>query len=65
MRHDLINGIEQILGRTVEAFLSDNHIDPDVAVEVFVLAPADAPPQGDGARGTTKTPDEAMAGAHP
>ena len=41
MRHDLIDGIEQILGRRVVAFMSDNHIDPDIAVEVFVLAPAD------------------------
>jgi uncharacterized protein YbcI len=38
MRHELTGGIEEILGRKVVAFLSDNHIDPDVAVEVFVLA---------------------------
>jgi uncharacterized protein YbcI len=63
MRHDLINGVEAILGRTVIAFMSDNHIDPDTAVEVFLLAPADAGPQGDGARGVAKTPSEAMAGA--
>ncbi len=63
MRHDLINGVEAILGRTVIAFMSDNHIDPDAAVEVFLLAPADAGPQGDGARGVAKTPSEAMAGA--
>jgi uncharacterized protein YbcI len=63
MRHDLINGIEEILGRKVIAFMSDNHIDPDLAVEVFVLAPADAGPQGDGARGAAKTPSEAIASA--
>ena len=40
MRSDLIAGIEEILGRQVIACRSDNHIDPDVAVEVFVLAPA-------------------------
>ena len=40
MRDDLITGIETILGRTVTAFMSDNHIDPDTAVEVFLLAPA-------------------------
>ena len=39
MRADLITGIETILGRTVTAFMSDNHIDPDAAVEVFLLAP--------------------------
>ena len=65
MRHDLIGGIETILGRKVVAFMSDNHIDPDVAVEVFLLAPAEAGPQGDGARGVAKTPSEAIAGASP
>ncbi len=64
MRHDLIEGLEQILGRRVAALLSDNHIDPDIAVEVFVLAPEDAGPQGDGAQGAAKTPREAMLGAH-
>jgi len=59
----LIDGVEDILGRKVIAFMSDNHIDPDVAVEVFLLAPAGAEPQADGARGVSKTPTEAMAGA--
>ena len=40
MREDLVAGIERIMGRRVIAFLSDNHIDPDFAVEAFVLAPA-------------------------
>jgi uncharacterized protein YbcI len=39
MREDLVAGIETITGREVEAFMSDNHIDPDVAVESFVLKP--------------------------
>ena len=64
MRQELVTGIEEILGCKVAAFLSDNHIDPDIAVETFVLAPADAAPQGDGAHGTAKTPTEAIAGAH-
>ncbi|HEV2059562.1 MAG TPA: Na-translocating system protein MpsC family protein, partial [Solirubrobacteraceae bacterium] len=38
----LVDGVEEILGRKVIVFMSDNHIDPDIAVEVFVLAPADA-----------------------
>ena len=63
MRDDLINGIEEILGRKVEAFLSDNHVNPDVAIEVFLLAPADDRPQGNGAGGAAKTPGEASAGA--
>jgi uncharacterized protein YbcI len=40
MRDDLIAGIEQITGRSVIAFLSANHIDPDIAVETFLLAPS-------------------------
>ena len=40
MREELVGGIERITGRRVEAFLSDNHIDPDTAVEVFLLEPA-------------------------
>jgi uncharacterized protein YbcI len=39
MREDLVAGIEGILGRKVIAFLSANHVDPDIAVESFVLAP--------------------------
>jgi hypothetical protein len=29
--------VEEITGRKVIAFLSDNHLDPDIAVESFVL----------------------------
>ena len=39
MREDLIAAIEINIERNVFAFLSGNHIDPDVAVEVFVLEP--------------------------
>jgi uncharacterized protein YbcI len=42
MRDDLVAGVEQVMQRKVVAFMSDNHIDPDFAVEVFVLAPEDA-----------------------
>ncbi len=44
MGDDLTAGVEEITGRTVIAFLSANHIDPDVAVETFLLAPL-APPE--------------------
>ena len=50
MRDDLVAGVEQILGRKVSAFMSDNHIDPDVAVEVFLLATDGHGHRGDGAR---------------
>jgi uncharacterized protein YbcI len=39
MSDDAVAGVEEITGRKVMAFLSDNHIDPDVAVESFVLHP--------------------------
>ncbi len=61
MRHDLVNGVEEILGRRVAAFLSDNHIDPDVAVEIFLLAPANGGPQGDGAQCETPSVDGARS----
>lgn len=37
MREELVAGIEQISGRTVLAFMSANHVDPDMAAEIFVL----------------------------
>lgn len=39
MSTQMIAAIERHSGRSVYAFLSDNHIDPDIAVETFVLAP--------------------------
>ena len=39
MREDLTAGIEEITGREVIAFLSANHLDPDIAIESFMLAP--------------------------
>jgi uncharacterized protein YbcI len=36
---ELIAGVQEITGREVIAFLSDNHIDPDIAIETFVLRP--------------------------
>ena len=39
MRDDLIATVEEHTGRKVAAFMSDNHIDPDMATEVFVLEP--------------------------
>lgn len=37
MRTDLVAGVERITGRKVRAFLSDNHLNPDLAVEMFVM----------------------------
>lgn len=41
MEERLVAAVEEILGRTVLAFLSANHVDPDVAIESFVLEPRD------------------------
>jgi uncharacterized protein YbcI len=41
MREELIHAVEDALDRKVIAFMSDNHIDPDLAAEIFVLAPSD------------------------
>ena len=39
MEVDVSAEIEELTGRKVIGFMSDNHIDPDLAVEVFVLEP--------------------------
>jgi uncharacterized protein YbcI len=39
MREELVEAVEEALGRNVIAFMSQNHIDPDLAVEVMVLEP--------------------------
>jgi uncharacterized protein YbcI len=41
MREELIGVVERQLERKVIAFMSQNHIDPDLAVEVFVLERAE------------------------
>jgi len=37
MRASCSRKIEDLTGRKVVGFMSDNHIDPDIAVEVFIL----------------------------
>jgi uncharacterized protein YbcI len=44
MRDDLVAVVEQATGRQVKAFMSDNQLDPDYAVEFFVLEPLDKKP---------------------
>ena len=44
MRDELIAAVESRIGRKVVAFMSDNHIAPDMGVELFVLEPR---PNGD------------------
>ena len=40
MAQDAISIVEELSGRGVTAFMSSNHIDPDLAVEIFILQPA-------------------------
>lgn len=42
MRGDAVALVEGVTGRSVVAFMSDNTIEPDIAVETFVLEPETA-----------------------
>jgi uncharacterized protein YbcI len=44
MRADCITSVQTLTGRTVMAFMSANHIDPDLAAEIFVLEAQSPPP---------------------
>ena len=39
MRADLTEAVERLSGRTVIAFMSQNHLDPNFGLEAFVLLP--------------------------
>jgi uncharacterized protein YbcI len=39
MRDALVASVEELSGRKVIAFMSTNHIEPDMGVEIFVLEP--------------------------
>src|SRR5437588_4336650 len=43
MRSELIEIVERLTGRKVAAFMSSNHVNPDVAIESFVLELLDGP----------------------
>ena len=60
MEHDAVSAVEQISGRTVRAFTSANHLDEDIAVEIFVLEPL-----GDGSRETPMRRARATRPARP
>lgn len=44
IRSEMVDAVEQLTGREVVAFMSANHIAPDLACEVLVLAPEPASP---------------------
>lgn len=39
MADEMKTAIERVTHRKVVAFMSDNHLDPDMAIEVFILDP--------------------------
>jgi uncharacterized protein YbcI len=45
MRNEMVSAVEGLTDRKVIAFMSDNHIDPDLALESFVLEPNGAGPE--------------------
>ena len=59
MRSPFTEAVEKITGRKVVAFMSQVHLDPDMAAEIFVLSPngeetaSDQPP-ADGAAGVVQ-----------
>jgi uncharacterized protein YbcI len=57
MRDDAIAAVEGLTGRSVIAFVSENHISPDLAIETFVLEPL--------ANGDVLVPDESAAQSVP
>jgi uncharacterized protein YbcI len=40
MREALVARVEELTGRKVVAFMSTNHIEPDMGVEIFMLEPS-------------------------
>lgn len=40
MRENFVAEVERIAGRKVFGFLSPVHVDPDLAVETFILEPS-------------------------
>jgi uncharacterized protein YbcI len=47
MRSEMIEIVERLTRRKVAAFMSDNHVDPDVAAETFVLELREPLPAGE------------------
>jgi uncharacterized protein YbcI len=51
MRDEWVQLVEGLSGRTVEAFFSDDHLDPDYALEFFLVQPLPAGENPTTARG--------------
>lgn len=46
MGPEMVAGVEKLTGRKVVAFMSANHLEPDIAIESFVLEPKSTLPPG-------------------
>ena len=58
MEREFTTVVETALGRKVIAYMSQIHTDPDMAVELFVLEPADEDASADGSEPHTHTETE-------
>ena len=47
MEHEFVGTVESAIGRNVIAYMSTVHIDPDLAIEFFMLEPDGVPPETD------------------
>jgi uncharacterized protein YbcI len=65
MSDEVVGIIEELTQRAVAAFMSSNHLDPDLAVETFVLEPLGTS-AGDGPDGSERprSPKHRQAGDH-
>ena len=45
MKDRFIADVERLSGRRVHAFISDSHVGPDLQIELFILEPAEPPPE--------------------
>jgi uncharacterized protein YbcI len=39
MQHKFVTAVERLSGRTVSQFMSDNHVGPDMEIQLFMLEP--------------------------
>ena len=39
MQHRFIEAVERLSGRSIQAFISNSHVGPDLEIELFVLGP--------------------------
>jgi uncharacterized protein YbcI len=54
--------VEEATGRKVIAYMSSIHVDPDLAVEIFVLEPLEDPEEAEPTSGADGTPPPSVDG---